>query len=130
LTITTAPFRHEQIVLPAIVPGTGEPSLEWKLPVYHTLHHILTNPVYAGAYVFGRRAARVTIEAGRKRVIRSLRRNWSDWEILIKDHHEGYESAADCGQCQRDELFGAGLCPSGWSALAGPVLVPDEVRSI
>lgn len=34
-------MRHEQIVLPAIVPGTGERPLEWKLPVYHTLHHIL-----------------------------------------------------------------------------------------
>jgi hypothetical protein len=83
-------MRREQIVLPAVVPGTVERPLEWKLPVYHTLHHILTNPVYAGAYVFGRRGARVTIEGGRKRVIRSLRRNWSDWEILIKDHHEGY----------------------------------------
>src|SRR6188768_3348512 len=31
------------------------------------------------------------------------------------------ESAADCGQCQRDELFGTGLCPSGWSTVAGPV---------
>jgi DNA invertase Pin-like site-specific DNA recombinase len=122
-------MRREQVVLPAIVPGPGERPLEWKLPVYHTLHHILTNPVYAGAYVFGRRGARVTIEAGRKRVIRSLRRNWSDWEVLIKRPPRRIryvggvrkESAADCGQCQRDELFGAGLCPSGWSAVAGPV---------
>ena len=70
-------MRREQIVLPAMVHGTGEQRLEWKLPVYHTLHHILTNPVYAGAYAFGRRGARVTIEAGRKRVIRSLRK-WTE----------------------------------------------------
>jgi len=94
-------MRREQIVLPAMVQGTGEQRLEWKLPVYHTLHHILTNPVYAGAYVFGRRGARVTIEAGRKRVIRSLRRNWSDWEILIKDHHEGYITWAEFERNQR-----------------------------
>src|SRR5712671_389421 len=82
--------RQEQILLPAIVQGAGQRPLEWKTPVYHTLHHMLTNPVYAGAYAFGRRGARVTIEGGRKRVIRSLRRNWSEWEVLIKSHHEGY----------------------------------------
>ena len=38
-------MRREQIVLPAMVQGTGELRLEWKLPVYHTLHHILTNPL-------------------------------------------------------------------------------------
>ena len=37
---------------------------------------MLTNPVYAGAYAFGRRTARVTIENGRKRVIRSMQRDW------------------------------------------------------
>mgnify|MGYP001036315121 CR=1 FL=1 len=26
-----------------------------KLPVYNTIHHMLTNPVYGGAYAFGRR---------------------------------------------------------------------------
>ena len=30
------------------------------------------------------------IENGRKRTIRSLRRNWNEWDVLIKEHHEGY----------------------------------------
>ena len=42
-------------------------AIVWKLPVYNTVHHILTNPIYAGAYAFGRTGSRVTIEAGRKR---------------------------------------------------------------
>jgi DNA invertase Pin-like site-specific DNA recombinase len=83
-------MRQENISLPAIVQGTGKRPIEWKLPVYHTLHHILTNPVYAGAYAFGRRGAQVTIAGGRKHVIRSLRRKPAEWEVLIKDHHEGY----------------------------------------
>jgi hypothetical protein len=37
-------MRQHQIVLPAIVQGGGARPLEWKLPVYHTLHHILTIP--------------------------------------------------------------------------------------
>jgi DNA invertase Pin-like site-specific DNA recombinase len=83
-------MRQEKIVLPAIVQGSGRRPIEWKVPVYHTLHHMLTNPVYAGAYAFGRRGARVSIEDGRKRTIRSLRRRPAEWEVLIKDHHTGY----------------------------------------
>ena len=83
-------MRREQIQLPAVVHSFGRQSIEWKAPVYRALHHILTNPVYAGAYSFGRRSTRVKIENGRKRIIRSLHRSWNDWEVLIKDHHEGY----------------------------------------
>ena len=65
---------QERIALPAIVQGSATQSVEWKIPVYHTLRHILTNPVYAGADAFGRRGNRVSIEAGRKGVIRDARR--------------------------------------------------------
>jgi excisionase family DNA binding protein len=84
-------FTEENVLVPAVVQGRGKRPIEWKSPVYHTLHHMLTNPVYAGSYAFGRRGTRVTIEGGRKRVMRdTLRRNWKDWEVLIHDHHEGY----------------------------------------
>lgn len=83
-------LRHERITLPAVSYGPEGRCIEWKLPVYNTIHHILTNPTYAGAYVFGRTESRVTIESGRKRIVRGFRRERSDWEVLIKDHHEGY----------------------------------------
>lgn len=84
-------FRRESVLVPAVVPGRGRRPIEWKMPVYHTLHHMLTNPVYAGSCAYGRRGTRVTIEGGRKRIMRdTLRRNWKDWEVLIHDHHEGY----------------------------------------
>ena len=83
-------LRQEKITLPAVVPGGEGRRVEWKLPVYNTIHHILTNPIYGGAYAFGRTASRVTIEAGRKRIVRGFRRARSDWDVLINDHHEGY----------------------------------------
>jgi excisionase family DNA binding protein len=83
-------LRQERIALPAVVHGADGRRVEWKLPVYNTIHHILTNPIYAGAYAFGRTASRVTINAGRKRIVRGFRRSRSDWEVLIKDHHEVY----------------------------------------
>jgi DNA invertase Pin-like site-specific DNA recombinase len=86
-------IRQEQILLPALQQGPGKQPILWKTPVYHTLHHILTNPVYAGAYAFGRRGTTVALVEGRKRMIRSsIRRKADSWEVLIKDHHEGYIS--------------------------------------
>jgi excisionase family DNA binding protein len=73
----------------------------WKLPVYNTLHHLLTNPIYAGAYVFGRTGSRITIEAGRKRIVRGFRKDRSAWDVLIRDHHEGYIGWAEFERNQR-----------------------------
>jgi excisionase family DNA binding protein len=83
-------LRQERISLPAVVHGADGRWIEWKLPVYNTIHHILTNPIYAGAYAFGRTASRVSISDGRKKIVRGFRRSRRDWEILINDHHDDY----------------------------------------
>ena len=89
-------LRADQIALPYIDAKTpGQHQLRWKPPVYATVNNLLTNPVYAGAYVFGRTGSRVTIENGRKRILRGYRKDRSDWAVLLVDHHEGYLSWAD-----------------------------------
>ena len=131
-------FRQEKVLLPAFVQGTGRRPIEWKAPVYHTLHHMLTNPVYAGAYVFGRRGMRVTIEGGRKRVVRSLNRDPKDWDVLIQGSSRRLylmetvrkESASDRGQRKREELHGTWLDPTWRGAARRPVsAVADAARS-
>ena len=62
----------------------------WRLPAYNTVHNILTNPIYAGAYAFGRTTSKVSVENGRKRVRRGVRRPLTEWDVLLKDQHEGY----------------------------------------
>lgn len=94
-------LRQESIVLPAVGYGAEGRQIHWKLPVYNTIHHILTNPIYAGAYVFGRTGSRVTIEDGRKRVVRGFKKEPKEWEVLIVDHHEGYLSWAEFERNQR-----------------------------
>jgi DNA invertase Pin-like site-specific DNA recombinase len=48
-------LRADQIALPYIdSKSSGQHQLLWKPPVYTTVNNLLTNPVYAGAYVFGR----------------------------------------------------------------------------
>ena len=83
-------FRQERITLPAVDHGPEGRRLQWKAPVYNTILHILTNPIYAGAYAYGRSISRTRIENGRKRVMRGLRVERPEWDVLIRGHHEGY----------------------------------------
>ena len=47
-------FRQEHIALPVVRYSAEEGrNIAWRLPVYNTIHHILRNPIYAGAYAFG-----------------------------------------------------------------------------
>jgi len=86
-------LRDEGIALPVKSHKAAEGRcIVWKLPLYNTIHNILTNPIYAGAYAFGRTMSKVTVENGRKRVKRGLRRPLAEWDVLLKDQHEGYIS--------------------------------------
>ena len=83
-------LHQEALPLPSLQQGAEGRAVVWKLPVYASVLHILTNPVYAGAYAFGRSESRVRIEGGRKRVVRGQLRSRERWQVLIVDHHPGY----------------------------------------
>lgn len=65
-------------------------NIRWTPPTYTAIHHILTNPVYAGAYTYGKtRRERYVDDQGQiKKRIRHLPQ--SEWAVLIPEHHEGY----------------------------------------
>jgi DNA invertase Pin-like site-specific DNA recombinase len=65
-------------------------AVRWGTPTYTAIHSILTNPIYAGAYVYGKiRHERILDEEGKiKRRVRKLPP--SQWAVLIHEHHEGY----------------------------------------
>jgi hypothetical protein len=121
-------LRHEGICLPVKSHDAEGRRIVWKLPLYNTVHNILTNPVYAGAYAFGRTTSKVSVENGRKRVRRGLRRPQTEWDVLLKEQHDGYitwdqfernqhviannatgKGAAVKGAVRRGELLLAGL---------------------
>jgi len=83
-------LRDQGIELPVKSRDGEGRRIVWKLPLYNTVHNILTNPVYAGAYAFGRTTSKISVEEGRKRIKRGLRRPQTEWDVLIKDQHEGY----------------------------------------
>jgi DNA invertase Pin-like site-specific DNA recombinase len=123
-------IRQEQILLPVLQQGPGKQPILWKAPVYHTLHHILTNPVYAGAYAFGRRGTTVALAEGRKRMIRTVHRTSDSWEVLIKDRHEGYISWEEFARNQEiisDNANGKSYLGRG-SVRRGEALLPGLFR--
>jgi len=81
-------LRSEGLSFPAQYNDGNE--IRWGDPTYTAIHSILTNPVYAGAYVYGKsRHERVLDQEGKiKRRSRKLPQ--SQWAVLIHDHHEGY----------------------------------------
>jgi hypothetical protein len=52
------------VLLPVQVGHRGH--LEWKLPSYRCVHNVLTNPVYAGAYAYGRRQTEEILDASQR----------------------------------------------------------------
>ena len=83
-------FRQEGVELPAVQYGAFGRGVVWKLPVYNSVHNILTNPVYAGAYAFGKTRTETAIVNGRPRRRRGIPVAQDEWAVLIPGHHEGY----------------------------------------
>jgi DNA invertase Pin-like site-specific DNA recombinase len=85
-------FRGERVSLPALMYRESGRELVWKLPVYNTVWHMLRNPMYAGAYAFGKTEARTRVVEGRARKTIGHEKSRETWTVLIRDHHPGYIS--------------------------------------
>ena len=124
-------LRDEGIALPVACHRAAEGRcIVWKQPLYNTVHNILTNPVYAGAYAFGRTMSKVTVEGGRKRVKRGLRRPLAEWDVLLKDQHEGYITWSEFERNQRviaDNATGKGAAVRG-AVRRGELLLAGLLR--
>jgi hypothetical protein len=96
--------RSEHVTLPAIEYGPFGRTVVWKLPVYNTIHKLATNPIYAGAYVFGRTKTETRVSGGRASK-RTTRREAAEWPVFLPDRHPGYITWAEYEalQTQRQE---------------------------
>lgn len=83
-------LRDEGIELPVKSRSGEAEGVVWRLPAYNIVHGILTNPIYAGAYAFGRTTSQVSVVDGRKRIRRGVHKPMAEWDVLIKDHHAAY----------------------------------------
>jgi DNA invertase Pin-like site-specific DNA recombinase len=74
--------------------GVWAGQIRWGRLTHARAAGILTNPVYAGAYVFGRRRTRQVVAPDGSVHSSTTELPREQWQVLIHDHHEGYVSWA------------------------------------
>ena len=79
-------FHEHGLQLPAVTPR-GE--VHWKRPVYGTVYQMLTNPIYGGAYAYGK-SDRGTRYVGGQARKSDRKKPREQWLALIPNAHEGY----------------------------------------
>jgi DNA invertase Pin-like site-specific DNA recombinase len=81
-------FRSEGLKFPLQMHARSE--IRWVEASYTAIHHVLSNPVYAGAYVYGRTRRETILDPSGARKKRHLRLPRSQWQVLIPEHHSGF----------------------------------------
>ncbi len=80
----------ERVFFPRPSDGKRLTSFEWQPIRYRNVIGLLKNPFYSGAYAYGKSEKRVTVVDGRARKSYGHGKPFDDWEVLIREHHEGY----------------------------------------
>jgi DNA invertase Pin-like site-specific DNA recombinase len=118
-------FREHQLPMPRSVLGASGPThVIWKTPTYEAIYLIVTNPIYAGAYAYGRRkpvpGQNTSTTAAQRRAPQD------EWAVLIQDVYPAYLSwAAYLDNQQRLTTnrscfpVGSGAARQGAALLAG-----------
>jgi DNA invertase Pin-like site-specific DNA recombinase len=81
-------FRAQSLRFP-LQSNTLE-DVRWVAPTYTKVHQVLTNPFYAGVYVYGRTQQTCYVD-DRGRVRKRIKlRPRAEWPVFIRDHHRGF----------------------------------------
>ena len=81
-------LRKEKIEIPI---RRRKEEIIWKLPSSAIITDLINNPIFAGAYVFGRTETYIRFENRQPRKFRKYL-PLEQWKVLKKNHHPGYIS--------------------------------------
>ena len=81
---------EDGIAFPARRGPRGEVS--WQVPSYHNIHSLLTNPTYAGVYIYGRRQTQEGLDENHNPIKRQRLVECEEWHAFIEAHHPAYIS--------------------------------------
>ena len=70
----------------------GHSEVRWGPLGVSRLSSMLHNPIFAGAYAYGRTTTREVLVDGKPKRVRQQERDPSGWTVRIRDTHEGYIS--------------------------------------
>ena len=83
-------MRREEIHFPRPSDGKQTIAFDWRPARYRNIISMLKNPFYAGVYAYGKSEKRTEIVDGRAKTSYGHRKPIEHWEIMLKNHHEGY----------------------------------------
>jgi len=75
--------------------SVGDRRVRWVRASYGAVHKLLTNPVYAGAFVFGRTRQEKRVDAHGQLHVKTIEVAMEEWSVCLPDHHPGYVSWED-----------------------------------
>ncbi|GMV43825.1 MAG: hypothetical protein AMXMBFR64_55410 [Myxococcales bacterium] len=83
-------FHGEDRLVPVRKHSGNRATLVWQLPTQSYLTDMLSNPWYAGAYVWGRRRTELSYRDGVLVRRTGRKRRPEECDVLLRDHHDGY----------------------------------------
>jgi excisionase family DNA binding protein len=107
----------------------GDRRVRWEPATYGSVHGLLTNPAYAGAFVFGRTSQKKQLDQTGRVRRRTVDLPIEQWSVCLPEHHPGYVSWDDY-LATRDRLR-ANVRPKGeggGAAREGAALLQGIVR--
>jgi excisionase family DNA binding protein len=125
-----------QVVMELIAEGqqlprrtVGQRRIRWARPSYGAVHDFLTNPTYAGAFVFGRKRREKRLDEQGRLLVRDVEVPLEEWSVCLPEHHPGYVSWPE--YLQTRERLRANMRPrgeGGGAAREGAALLQGLVR--
>lgn len=106
-------MKADQIHFPRPSDESRMTSFEWMPIRYRNVISVLKNPFYAGVYVYGKSEKRTEIIEGRARKSYGHGKPIGTWDVMIKDHHQGYISWAEYERNQKQLAVNAYGRPGG-----------------
>jgi len=84
-------FTKNQLLFPKRdFRGLSAGQIYWGSLTHSRVLNVLHNPMYAGAYVYGKSTQQASKKASFPNSGKTIRLPMEEWEVLIKDHHPGY----------------------------------------
>ncbi len=94
-------LRAEQVHFPRPSDGRTLTHFDWIPVRYRNVISVLKNPFYAGAYVYGKSGKQMAIVDGRARKSYKHPKPFDEWDVLLREHHEGYIDWAEFERNQK-----------------------------
>ncbi|MFK4449077.1 hypothetical protein ABH944_009122, partial [Caballeronia udeis] len=94
-------LRAQQVHFPRPSDGRTLTHFDWIPVRYRNVISVLKNPFYAGAYVYGKSGKQMAIVDGRARKSYKHPKPFEEWDVLLREHHEGYIDWAEFERNQK-----------------------------